>query len=69
MMRLKDIKEYEAEDLTNASSEVVYDLVKKGIKTVAISIGVYGVNGWVGRDEKGTLYKIIGRVANLFIVL
>lgn len=68
-MRLKDIKNIEAEDLTNASSEVVYDLVKKGIKTVALSKGIYGVNGWLGRDTKGNLYKITSRNSNLFIVL
>lgn len=68
-MRLKDIKNIEAKDLTNMSSEVVYDLVKKGIETVATSIGVYGVNGWIGQDEKGTLYKITARNTNLFIVL
>ena len=68
-MRLKDIKEVKAKDLTNASSEVVYDLVKKGIKTVAISHGTYGVNGWLGQSKNGTLYKITSRSGNLFIVL
>lgn len=68
-MRLKDIKNIEAKDLTNMSSEVVYDLVKKGVKTVAISTGVYGVNGWLGQDKKGDLYKITSRSDNLFIVL
>lgn len=68
-MRLKDIKNIEAKDLTNMSSEVVYDLVKKGVETVAISTGVYGVNGWLGRDTKGNLYKITSRSGNLFIVL
>lgn len=68
-MRLKDIKEVKAKDLTNASSEIVYDLVKKGVKTVAISSGVYGVNGWLGQSKNGTLYKITSRSGNLFIVL
>lgn len=68
-MRLKDIKEVKAKDLTNASSEIVYDLVKKGIETVTISMGVYGVNGWLGQDTKGNLYKITSRNSNLFIVL
>lgn len=68
-MRLKDIKEVKAKDLTNASSEIVYDLVKKGIETVAISTGVYGVNGWLGQDSLGNLYKITSRSGNLFIVL
>lgn len=68
-MRLKDIKNIEAKDLTNMSSEIVYDLVKKGIKTVAISHGTYGVNGWLGQDTKGNLYKITSRSGNLFIVL
>lgn len=68
-MRLKDIKNIEAKDLTNMSSEVVYDLVKKGVETVAISTGVYGVNGWLGQAKDGTLYKITKRNGNLFIVL
>lgn len=68
-MRLKDIKNIYAEDLTNASSEIVYDLVKKGVKTVAISMGIYGVNGWLGQDTNGTLYKITARNVNLFIVV
>ena len=68
-MRLKDIKNIYAKDLTNASSEVVYDLVKKGIETIALSKGIYGVNGWLGQDTKGNLYKITSRNSNLFIVL
>lgn len=68
-MRLKDIKNIYAEDLTNASSEIVYDLVKKGVKTVAVSMGIYGVNGWLGQDTKGNLYKITSRSSNLFIVV
>ena len=68
-MRLKDIKNIEAEDLTNASSEYVYDLVKKGLECVAYSHGTYGVNGWLGRDSLGNLYKITSRSGNLFIVL
>ena len=66
---LKNIKGYEAEDITNASSEYVYNLVKKGLKCVAYSHGVYGVNGWVGQAKDGTLYKITKRNSNLFIVL
>lgn len=66
---LKNIKGYEAEDITRASSEYIYSLVKRGLKCLAYSHGTYGINGWVGQDEKGTLYKITARNTNLFIVL
>ena len=66
---LKNIKGYEAEDITSASSEYIYSLVKKGLECVAYSHGVYGVNGWVGKTKNGELYKITKRNSNLFIVL
>ena len=69
LTKLKNIKEYQAKDITRASSEYIYSLVKKGLKTVAYSHGTYGVNGWVGQDENGNLYKITARNTNLFIVL
>ena len=69
LTKLKNIKGYEAEDITNASSEYVYSLVKQGLECVGYSHGVYGVNGWLGRAKDGTLYKITKRSGNLFIVL
>lgn len=69
LTKLKNIKTYEAEDITSASSEYIYSLVKKGLECVAYSHGIYGVNGWVGQDSKGNMYKITKRSGNLFIVL
>lgn len=66
---LKNIKGYQAEDITSAASEYIYSLVKQGIKCIAYSHGTYGVNGWVGQAKDGTLYKITKRNGNLFIVL
>ena len=66
---LKNIKEFDAKDITRASSEYIYSLVKKGLKCVAYSHGIYGANGWVGQTKDGTLYKITARNTNLFIVL
>lgn len=69
LTKLKNIKGYEAEDITNASSEYICNLVKKGLKCIAYSHGTYGVNGYVGQAKNGTLYKITKRNGNLFIVL
>lgn len=36
------------------------------LDTLAVSYGVYGINGALLRDETGTLYVIIGRAGALF---
>lgn len=65
---LKNIKGYEAEDITSASSEYVFSLITRGLKCVAYSHGIYGINGWLGQTEDGKFYKITKRTGNLFIV-
>ena len=45
------------------------DLVRLGIEKAGYSTGVYGINGGLVEDtETGTLYAIIGRCSNLFIL-
>ena len=56
-----------AEDYTHKPSEYAQALnrLEKG----GYSMGVYGLNGGLVQDpETGTLYAIIGRCTNLFIV-
>ena len=56
-----------AEDYTNKPSEYAQTLNR--LEKVGYSVGVYGLNGGLVQDpETGTLYAIIGRCANLFIV-
>lgn len=56
-----------AEDYTNKPSEYIYTLRRMG--KIGYSSGVYGLNGGLVEDmETGTLYAIIGRCANLFIL-
>ena len=56
-----------AEDYTNKPSECAQALNR--LEKVGYSVGVYGLNGGLVRDpETDTLYAIIGRCTNLFIV-
>lgn len=56
-----------AEDYTNKPSEYIYTL--RRLEKVGYSSGVYGINGGLVEDtETGTLYAIIGRCSNLFIL-
>ena len=56
-----------AEDYTNKPSEYLYTL--RRLEKVGYSSGVYGINGGLVQDaETGTLYAIIGRCSNLFIL-
>lgn len=56
-----------AEDYTNKPSEYIYTL--RRLEKVGYSSGVYGINGELVQDtETGTLYAIIGRCSNLFIL-
>ena len=67
-MKLKEIKNTYAKDITRLSDKEVYSLVNKGLETIAVSCGVYDMNGWLGKDKDGNLYKITKRTGNLFIV-
>lgn len=56
-----------AEDYTNKPSDYIITL--RRLAKVGYSSGVYGINGGLVEDtETGTLYAIIGRCANLFIL-
>lgn len=56
-----------AEDYTNKSSDCA--LVLNRLDKIGYSTGKYGINGGLVQDpETGSLYAIIGRCANLFIV-
>ena len=56
-----------AEDYTNKPDDYIYTL--RRFEKVGYSSGVYGINGGLVQDtETGTLYAIIGRCSNLFIL-
>lgn len=56
-----------AEDYTHKPSEYIYTL--RRLDKIGYSSGVYGLNGGLVEDmETGTLYAIIGRCANPFIL-
>ena len=64
---LKDMARYgEAEDITTISDAEAKELKNKGIETVGISRGVYGMNGALLRDNDGNKYVITARSSNLF---
>ena len=56
-----------AEGYTHKPSEYIYTL--RRLDKIGYSSGVYGLNGGLVEDmETGTLYAIIGRCSNLFIL-
>lgn len=70
-VRLKDIRNYPATDITNYSSEAAYELfAKTDRRIVATSIGTYGVSGLLFEDlNTGDMYKICNRTEPLWIFL
>ena len=63
----KAIRETYAMDITNYSFDQANDLMNKHtLRTVAMSFGVYGMNGALFQDENGELYKITARNSTLF---
>lgn len=71
-MKLKDIKAIYAEDITECTFEEIQKLKEKekGFYTVAVSTGMYGMNGALlqGRESR-KLYKVISRSSALFQVV
>lgn len=64
---LKDMARFgQAEDITTISDVEAKELKKKGIETVGISRGTYGMNGALLRDKDGNKYVITARSSNLF---
>ena len=63
----KAIRETYAIDITNYSFDQANELMNAHtLKTVAMSFGVYGMNGALFQDENGDLYKITARNSTLF---
>ena len=63
----KAIRETYAMDITNYSFDQANELMKAHtLRTVAMSFGVYGMNGALFEDENGDLYKITARNSTLF---
>ena len=68
-MKLKEIKNIYAEDITNYGSKEIEKLrkKKKGFEIIATSCGVYGINGALLQGNKSKkLYKIVCRNSTLF---
>ena len=54
-------------DITNYSFDQADELMNKhNLQIVAMSFGVYGMNGALFKDENGELYKITARNTTLF---
>ena len=63
----KAIRETYAIDITNYSFDQANELMNAHtLRTVAMSFGVYGMNGALFEDENGELYKITARNTTLF---
>ena len=63
----KAIRETCATDITNYSFNQANELMNAhALRTVAMSFGVYGMNGALFEDENGELYKITARNTTLF---
>ena len=63
----KAIRETCATDITNYNFDQANDLTNAHtLRTVAMSYGVYGMNGALFEDENGELYKITARNSTLF---
>lgn len=63
----KAIRETYAIDITNYSFDQANDLMNAHkLQTIAMSFGVYGMNGALFQDENGELYKITARNSTLF---
>ena len=63
----KAIRETCATDITHYNFDQANGLMNSHIlRTVAMSFGVYGMNGALFEDENGELYKITARNSTLF---
>ena len=63
----KAIRETCAMDITNYSFDQANELMDTHtLRIVAMSYGVYGMNGVLFEDENGELYKITARNTTLF---
>lgn len=63
----KAIRETCAMNITNFNFDQINELsARHTLRTVAMSYGVYGMNGALFEDENGDLYKITVRNSALF---
>ena len=63
----KAIRETYAMDITNYSFDQANELMNTHtLRIIAMSFGVYGINGALFEDENGDLYKITARNSTLF---
>ena len=63
----KAIRETCAANITKYNFDQANDLMNAHkLRTVAMSFGVYGMNGALFEDENGDLYKITARNSTLF---
>ena len=63
----KAIRETCATNITNYSFDQANKLMNAHtLRTIAMSFGVYGMNGALFQDEDGELYKITARNTTLF---
>lgn len=63
----KAIRETYAMDITNYNFDQANELMNAHtLRTIAMSFGVYGMNGALFEDENGELYKITARNSTLF---
>ena len=63
----KALRETCATDITSYGFDQANDLMNAHtLRTVAMSYGVYGMNGALFEDENGELYKITARNSTLF---
>lgn len=61
------IKNFDAIDITNWSFNQLQELYRNTLlDRVYISIGTYGMNGGILKDNKGNFYKITARNSALF---
>lgn len=71
-MKLKEIKNINAIDITNKKIEEIKKLREKenGFEKISVSYGMYGMNGALLQGRKtGKLYKITARNTNLFYLV
>ncbi len=62
----KKIKATAVADITRYSFAEINALRARGLECIAISTGIYGVNGALFQDNAGALYKITARSSALF---
>ena len=63
-VKQKEIRLAKAIDITSWTEEQIKQLPR--LKEIAVSFGIYGMNGMLLSDSERNHYKIVGRTTNLF---